>query len=337
MRLKLLILSLFTGIFLFTACENEVDVNADWKDVPVVFGLLNLDSTTQYLKISRVFLGEGDALAFAQNPDSLYYPDGVIEVKVVEVINGNETRNWVLERITDIPKDPGIFANPEQVLYKFSVPANNKLKDNAEYNLTVKNNQSGNLVKSSTRLVKKITLKTPSQFTQTANIYPQQKTFVNWMSSSNGYLYEVFLRFIYREYPEGSPDQVTRKVVEINLGRITSTNSAGGEEMTREIDNLTIYQALAAFIPPASASNPMLRFADSLQYIVNVGDEDLFTYLNVNQPSNTVAQERPKFTNIENGLGLFASRNSFFKALPIGEITVDSLRNNQLTQALNFQ
>jgi hypothetical protein len=119
MRLKSILLSAFAGILLFSACENEVDINADWKDVPVVFGLLDADSTEQFIRISRVFLGEGDALAFAQIQDSLYYKDGEIVAKVSEFINGNETRNWVLDRRTDIAKDTGIFASPGQVLYSF--------------------------------------------------------------------------------------------------------------------------------------------------------------------------------------------------------------------------
>ncbi len=337
MRLKSILLSAFAGILLFSACENEVDINADWKDVPVVFGLLDADSTEQFIRISRVFLGEGDALAFAQIQDSLYYKDGDIVAKVSEFINGNETRNWILDRRTDITKDTGIFASPGQVLYSFEVPSNNKLKTNAEYFLSVVNNKSGNELKGKTKLVRKVNVATPSQFSQTANIFPQQKTFVKWTSSENGRLYEVFLKFIYREYPEGLPQDVTRKEVSINLGRLTATNDAGGEELQREIDNKVIYQTLASFISAATPENPMLRFADSLYFVVNAADEDLFTYLNVNQPSNTIAQERPQFTNIENGLGLFAIRNTYIRRLPIGPLTSDSLRNNAITEALNFQ
>ena len=337
MRLKSILLSAFAGLLLFSACENEVDINGDWKDVPVVFGLLDVDSTEQFIRISRVFLGEGDALAFAQVQDSLYYKEGDIEAKVSEFINGNETRVFTLERRTDIAKDTGIFANPGQVLYSFEVPANNKLKLNADYVLSVKNAKTGNELTGRTKLVKKVNVATPSQFAQTANIFPQQKTFVKWTSSENGRLYEVFLKFIYREYPDGEPQNVARKEVSINLGRLTATNDVGGEELQREIDNRVIYQTLASFIPAATPENPMLRFADSLYFVINAADEDLFTYLNVNQPSNTIAQERPQFTNIENGLGLFASRNTYIRRLPIGPLTSDSLRNNSVTQPLNFQ
>ena len=41
---------------------------------------------------------------------------------------------------------------------------------------------------------------------------------------------------------------------------------------------------------------------------MTVGTTDLETYINVNQPITGIVQERPSFTNINNGLGLFSSR-----------------------------
>lgn len=111
MRLKLF-LFLLSGLLVLASCENEIDVNADWRDVPVVFGLLNIDDTEHFLRVSKVFLGEGDALAFAQNPDSIYYNPNDIEVKVEELINSNVARTWILEPRTDIAKEEGIFAIP---------------------------------------------------------------------------------------------------------------------------------------------------------------------------------------------------------------------------------
>jgi hypothetical protein len=337
MRFKHLILSLLGAILFLSSCDNELDVNADYKDVPVVFGLLNIDETEHFVRVSRVFLGEGDALAFAQSPDSLYYKPEDIEVKIEEVISGNVTRSWILEYRTDIPKDEGTFANPFQVLYSFEVPENNKLKTNALYQLTLKNLKNGNLLTGGTRLAQKVNLLTPSNFLSTVEIFPQQTTFVKWRTTPNGRLHEVVLRFMYREHPDGQPDQEVRKVVEINLGRSISQDDLGNEERTKQIENRVFYQTLSAFIPPSSFENPVLRYADSLQFVVNVGDDDLYTYLNVNQPSNTVAQERPQFNNVLGGLGLFASRSIFSRTYYIGDITIDSLRNNPVTEPLNFQ
>lgn len=334
--MRALIFGIFSCLTVFTSCENEVDVNADWKDVPVVFGLLDPDSLTQYVRVSRVYLGEGDALAYAQEKDSLYYNSADIEVKVSEIVNGNETRNWLLDDTATIPKETGIFASPDQIVYYFNVPANQKLNKNATYKLNIKNIKTGNELSGSTLLVEKVSLQTPSSFAQQVNIIPRQNSFVKWTSSKNGKVYEVVVNFIYREETPGNAERV-RKVVPINFGRFTSADTEGGEELQREIDPLSVYQVLAASIPASTSDNPRIRYADSLEYIINVGDEDLYTYISVNQPSNTVAQERPQFNNVENGLGLFASRTTFNRKIILGQATTDSLKNNPLTEELNFQ
>ena len=336
MKLRALFLGCIALTMLLASCKNEVDINADWKDVPVVFGLLDPDSLTQYIRVSRVFLGEGDALQYAQVQDSLYYNAEDIEVKIVEMLNGNQTRSWILNDTTSIPKDEGVFAGPEQIVYYFQVPANQKLNKNASYMLTIKNKKTGNELTGNTLLVEKVSLQTPSSFAQQVNIIPRQNSFVKWTSSKNGKVYEVVLNFIYREETPGNPERV-RKVVPINFGRFTSGDDDGGEELSREIDPLSVYQVLVASIPASTTDNPRIRYADSLEYIINVGDEDLYTYISVNQPSNTVAQERPQFNNVENGIGLFASRTVFNRKIILGAATTDSLKNNPLTIPLNFQ
>ena len=50
--------------------QHEVDLTAPYDSLPVVYGLLELDADTQWVKINRTWLGEGNQLAAAQTPDS---------------------------------------------------------------------------------------------------------------------------------------------------------------------------------------------------------------------------------------------------------------------------
>ena len=45
-----------------------------------------------------------------------------------------------------------------------------------------------------------------------------------------------------------------------------------------------------------------------MQLRYSVGSEDLYTYMSVNEPFEGIVQERPVFSNINNGVGLFSSR-----------------------------
>jgi hypothetical protein len=336
MRNLLIILLAFVMIF-SSSCENEVDINAPWKETLVVFGLLNKDESTHYIRISKAFLGEGDALQFATVYDSLYLEPNTLDVTIEEIINDQVTRTFTLEADTTIAKEPGIFSNPSQVLYKFNTPSGQGLNPSAEYNLKVRNNQSGNEISSSTDMVGSIILSQPGAFLTEIGMFPQATTSVKIKSALNGKLYEIFIYFKYREYYLNNPGDIVEKQVEINLGRISRENTNSGEEFTNTIANQVIYQTIANTLSKSTSTNQVVRFADSLRFVVNVGSVDLETYLSINQPSNTLAQERPSYTNIENGIGLFSSRTSFTRGYYLNDATVDSLRNNFITEDFNFQ
>ena len=275
-------------------------------------------------------------MQFASQFDSLYYNPDLLDVKVYRVYNGVVEDSFLCAAVTDIDKDPGIFSSPSQILYSFDAVLTGSVNENSIYRLVVKNKQTGNVATSETELVNNITLITPGNAIDELPLYPQNATLIKYKTGENGKMYELFLRFKYREYSLLDQSDIVSKVVEINLGRITNDNTDGGKEMRMTIENSSIYQALYAAIPKSTLENPKYRYADSLQFQINVAADDMTTYLNVNQPSNTVAQERPQYTNVENGLGLFSSRNSITRTKYIDDFTVDTLRRNPLTEDMNW-
>lgn len=50
-------LTIFLTAFLFFAsCETDFDINADWKDITVVYGALNQNDSIHYIRIQKLFL-----------------------------------------------------------------------------------------------------------------------------------------------------------------------------------------------------------------------------------------------------------------------------------------
>ena len=52
-----------TSIFLliivsFSSCESDLDINSEWEEITVVFGLLNQNQEKQYIRINKTFLGD---------------------------------------------------------------------------------------------------------------------------------------------------------------------------------------------------------------------------------------------------------------------------------------
>ena len=108
-------------------CSTEVDLTAPYDSIPVVYGLLELQTDTQWVKINRTWL-EGNQLLAAQVADSSEYPSGSVDARILELIPsssggivGNELptgREWTLrDTLVDNKETSGIFlGQPARVL-----------------------------------------------------------------------------------------------------------------------------------------------------------------------------------------------------------------------------
>jgi hypothetical protein len=119
----------------------------------------------------------------------------------------------------------------------------------------------------------------------------------------------------------------------------TTTSTAGGEDMTTSFVGENYLQ----FIGSTIQSNPtglVARRALKTDIILVSASDDLYTFIQVNAPSTGLIQEKPEFTNISNGLGIFSSRFNkppYSKALSTGTGgTLDSLACGRYTKTLKF-
>ncbi len=115
---KLLLLLLLPLGLLLSACSNDFEVTAPWKEIPIVYGILSPQDTAHYLRIEKAFLDPNQsALEVAQIADSLYYPENSITVWLVPTINPNNRIQ--LQRVNGAlegyPRDPGVFAGAAQL------------------------------------------------------------------------------------------------------------------------------------------------------------------------------------------------------------------------------
>ena len=126
-------------------CSTEVDLTAPYDSIPVVYGLLELEADTQWVKVNRTWLGEGNQLLAAQVADSSEYPAGAVDARIVELIPsssggivGNELptgREWTLKDTLIDNKDvSGIFFGPLQRVY-YAATSEEALRDDMLYRL----------------------------------------------------------------------------------------------------------------------------------------------------------------------------------------------------------
>ena len=126
-------------------CSTEVDLTAPYDSIPVVYGLLEVDADTQWVKINRTWLGDGNQLVAAQIPDSSEYPEGSVTAKIVELIPsesgeivGNELATgveWMLQdTVLENKSTDGIFFGPSQRVY-FASMSERALREDRWYRL----------------------------------------------------------------------------------------------------------------------------------------------------------------------------------------------------------
>ncbi|MBP8824092.1 MAG: hypothetical protein KBH07_10635, partial [Flavobacteriales bacterium] len=106
------------GVAALSSCDPELDITAPYQENTIVYSFLDKDSTTQYIKINKAFLGPDNGFVYAQVADSFEYRPDQLQAVVKVVKNGVVVNTYTLQD-TLWPHDQGIFAGPMHKLYYF--------------------------------------------------------------------------------------------------------------------------------------------------------------------------------------------------------------------------
>lgn len=316
--MKKLLFSLLTLLSaFFFSCSTDVDILGEYKDTTVVYGLLNQDSAT-YIKVNKAFLGDGNALIMAKVQDSSLYKND-ISVVLYELNDTDTLNKYVLDTITIGTKEPGVFYNPYQLLYYTDA----QLDEDYTYFLKIVIGDKE--VTASTELIDDFDIQRPPAAGEFFNFLPvsQNPLYAKWYTSKNGKRYDVAYRFYFKEKSLTHPDTIMR-YVDWNLGTLVETHSTGGKQLQLGYMSKSFYTICENNIPyddPEQESGVYQRWPYRVEFVISVASTELNTYMDVNSPSNSIVQERPQYTNINNGIGLFASR---YKKARVKYLSADS-------------
>jgi len=314
---------------LLNSCDKSLKVNADWKDITVVYGLLDQSQDTTFIKITKAFLGEGNALQFAKIADSSMYPDS-LEVRLDEYADTTFIQHHFCDTITIHNKKAGdsVFYYPDQLMYYSKL----KLNEEHNYKLYIRNKNTGKVVTSQTGLLHDFEVIRP----QVSVSYPPGKSFeVKWKPSQNGKRYQLVIRFYYLEALKTNIDSLYMRSFDwlvFNNIRPIDINSTQPFDLYFPADNFYTQVGLKIPVDPL-----VTRVAHHCEYIFSVAATELNTYMEVTEPSLSLVQERPAYTNIINGIGLFSARYmKSVDSLDISQLTKEELKVNSKTKDLGF-
>tara|TARA_B110000879_G_scaffold205637_1_gene286325 strand:+ start:493 stop:1620 length:1128 start_codon:yes stop_codon:yes gene_type:complete len=355
-RKTLLVLSL---IALFTSCDNDLKIIADWKAVPAVYGILNAQDSVHYIKLNKAFLGQGDVMMMAQEFDSLHFSVDQVGIRLLEKEEGDvpsqnganwQTRNtYELEPTNEFVRPEGVFSSPTQTIYKTTAPLNKDFY----YALEVYRKSNDTIIAQTDGLIpilSPLSVINPNTYSPLVILPNSYVPKVEWRSVSGGKMYELSMRFNYMEFPISGASDTLFKSIEINYPSIFSIDTDGGDNMSYPLS----YDQFLGFIAANIPDDPLVRrlvvgFDSSpigtgvsikhacLDFSLSAAGEDLATYLLLNENSNSLVLDRPEYSNIENGVGILSSRTvKSVNGVKITNQTNDEIAKSEVTKHLNF-
>ncbi|MFM2136446.1 MAG: hypothetical protein RL021_1846 [Bacteroidota bacterium] len=325
-------------LFLLHGCSEDFDISGPYQETMAVYGLINADRSApnQYIRVSKAFLGEGNVYLMAQQPDSIYYAN-ILQVTMERILNNQVVEAFPLTRIDTIPKDSGTFSYPGQVIYVMDRPVDDST--GAVYRLRVKNTQTGQEATSVTNIIPRITVDVPSS--SAADFATRLPITYRFLPPSYATIFDMEIIFRYREVNTlGSTfyREIAIPFTEKNLGSSALT------PISFQYYRPDFFSAIGPQVTLLSGSEQIsYRRCDSLpsglkpvEYRFFCGTEDLKTYYELTRPSESIAQERPLFTTVQNGVGLFTSRLTHSEFRSFNGNTMAAFDTSVFTRDLHF-
>lgn len=317
-----------------SACSNEIDTNADAKEIMVIYGLLNPNDSVNHIRVQKAFLTQGQsALEVAKNSDNIFFDSLEVTIDEFDVGSSNPVfrNSYTLFKNTAIAKEPGIFSNEKNIVYTL----NQQINENYMYRITVTNKLTGNVATAETRLVQDPKFVLPSDVTSLYLIDPKRLIPFNWNAGLNAKIYDITMRFYWDEY-DSATNQIleSNKFIDWNVIQRKQVSSSGA--LRNNIPGINFFNFLASQLPYQVGK---FRTPTKIDFIYWSADENFFLYQTVNTPSIGIVQTKPEFTNISGGnFGLFASRNQkVIDNVSISDNTIEFLRTNSATSRLKFR
>lgn len=340
---SLLTLLLISSALLFTRCETEVDLLAPYKVTPIIYGVLDFEADTQFFRINKTYLGEGDNNLYAGIKDSVEFPLGEVQGWIIKKIGSGVVDSFELDAIDKPFREPGLFYNTnvrfyytaETLLTPEEVTAVRSTVANRPYFEMVVNAAGETytaesvfpLINSSSIVVPVANPIIPrSDFYVTAGQGAFRSQNFRYDRHPTAGRYEADLRVVYDvDFTDG-----TTAFNEFFDYRIDSRDNSGSGITNISFGSRNWYEfAGARFRAIPNVERIRIHY---LEYILSAANQDFATYLSVAQPVSQLVPVLSEFTNIAGGaIGLFASRAHISRTIYLTEPSLEQLSTGNLT------
>jgi len=292
------IFTFLTGVLLFAACDNTLDINAPYRETPVVYAIIDMGQDSQIFRIQKTYQNDVNKTTdeVAQIADSLYLKN--ITVKVVNGNNPNLFREF--KRLAP-RKEAGFFSNKDssywgQITTGFFTPR-------TSYTLRIKNNDTDKEYIATTTATGKANIRLGSA--------------INFIESPNGtfsyqveqigdnvFMFDLIVRLNYWEINKSTNDSSLR-YVDYYVRRDALYTSVLNGKVTIGVSKQGL---LGHFTSNIAVNADLIRTFSSIESVVIGSNSDYSDMIQTNKPSGSIIPKVSDYSNISNGIGVFASR-----------------------------
>jgi len=334
--MKKVIFPALLAVLIFGACSTDFELEAPWKDIPVVYGFLNLQDTAHYIRVEKAFLEPGgNANSIAQIIDSLYYDPAQITVQLQKKSTG---QRFTLQRVDGnaegYPRQSGPFVQAPNYLYKIKASAINLIAEQ-EIRLLIERGNGLPQVTADATVLGPMTPRPTSPADPLNLDYTRTLVFL-WDVPASGAIFDLRMYIHYRE--EDASGVIAPKTLEWTLKRdIEKTQADATNLRFDQLKGEDFYRFLGSSLPNIGNRR---RYFDSVDIVYTAGGIALRELIRVEQANTgiTSSQSIPVYTNLSEGRGVFSSRTQSKRTgITLNGPSLDSLRFGIYTRLLNFQ
>ena len=298
-------------LFLTPSCQKDFNPRDKYKDITIVYCLINPLETTHYIRIGRAFFAPESATIVAQNPDSSNFPVEDIDVRIYEITSDGTSTQLIVGDTLIHNKDTGVFYAPEQRLYYFKKKFHVQHLENT-IKIEIEHKKTGKIIYAETPLVNDFDVTIPSPGMQVNfNPIPTSMRF-EWNNAKNGRIYDFYYTMYYREGRHIDPSDVWKKDSVVWHVGSYSAPKTGNEEArveTFHFNSILFYEKIRDAIP--YDTDVWRRPYVQAKIRFWVGSEDMYYYNLINgMPRPT--PDIPEYTNLKTKLNNVELSNEAF-------------------------
>lgn len=319
-----LVLAVLALMLSFSACETEVDLFTDPEDVAVVYALLDQGESVQYFRINPTFIGDGDARILAGDTSLTNYNPKDLDVRLYDLELGEDFFYQAEETMEKL--DPNGLFDENIRMFKINTPVydssngfivNTVIKPDHTYRLWIHNSVSKKTYTSEIQVgdINKLVMSSPS--------IGRPRLPSNWLKfhSSTEYIPFKFkfktidgadryrLSLIYYHYVGLPIYDVDSNILNLDSSILSIGEEIiepGASSVTFDFEGEDFYSILNSKLDPATN-----RTGEYFDIVISAIGTDLNNYIEVANVSSTgLSQERPEYSNIDNGLGIFSFQST---------------------------